>query len=162
MTCAKCRHSCDTGEGLLCRRNPPIYLADNHSVFPNVEESWICGEFKTPTKKSVAQFVPPTVEEVTEYCTERNNGIDPWLFVDWNTARGWKLRTGPIKDWKAVVRTWEARQRDKTVEDITAERVPLAASHKRFAKERPMSQQDKARAAAELANLAKKIQERAK
>lgn len=55
-------------------------------------------------------FVPPTVEEVAKYCQERNNTIDPELFVDWYSARNWYLSKGiKMKDWKAAVRTWERR-----------------------------------------------------
>ena len=49
------------------------------------------------------KFEPPTVEEVYEYCESRHNGIDAQLFVDYNTARGWR----GIKDWKALIRVWE-------------------------------------------------------
>lgn len=53
-------------------------------------------------------FVEPTLEEVEAYCAERNNGIDARHFIDYNKARGWKLKGGlQMKDWKAAVRTWE-------------------------------------------------------
>lgn len=56
------------------------------------------------------RFVPPTVEQVEEYCIKRNNGIDPEAFVDYYATRGWKLGKGvSMKDWKAAVRTWENR-----------------------------------------------------
>lgn len=58
-----------------------------------------------PAKRT--RFMPPTVEEVTDYCIERNNGIDPQAFVDYYTARGWMLNKQKMKDWKAAVRTWE-------------------------------------------------------
>lgn len=58
------------------------------------------------------RFTPPTVEEVRAYCQERNNGIDPQRFVDFYTANGWAQGHGkPIKDWRAAVRTWEARDK---------------------------------------------------
>ena len=58
------------------------------------------------------RFTPPTVEEVRAYCQERNNGIDPQRFVDYYTANGWTQGRGkPIKDWRAAVRTWEARDK---------------------------------------------------
>lgn len=54
------------------------------------------------------RFTPPTVDEVAEYCKERNNGIDPQYFVDYQTARNWVLSNGKkCKDWRATVRTWE-------------------------------------------------------
>ena len=56
------------------------------------------------------RFTPPTVDEVSAYCRERHNGIDPQHFVDYYAARGWELRPGQkVKDWQACVRTWEKR-----------------------------------------------------
>lgn len=58
--------------------------------------------------KSVrARFTPPTLAQVSEYCRERNNGVDPQRFLDYYTANGWKVGKNPMKDWKAAVRTWE-------------------------------------------------------
>lgn len=61
------------------------------------------------------RFIPPTVEQVREYCDERNNGIDPDGFINHYEASGWKRgKSGtPIKDWKACVRTWEQNQNKK-------------------------------------------------
>lgn len=53
------------------------------------------------------RFVPPTVEEVTAYCSERNNNIDAAHFVDYYTSNGWHVGKQNMKDWKAAVRTWE-------------------------------------------------------
>ena len=54
------------------------------------------------------RFTPPTVEEVAQYCKERNNGIDAEHFVDYYTARNWCLSNGKkAADWRACVRTWE-------------------------------------------------------
>lgn len=61
-------------------------------------------------KKSATRFIAPTIEEVKEYCKERNNGIDAEYFVDYYEARDWRLKGGnKLKDWKAAVRTWEKR-----------------------------------------------------
>ena len=58
-----------------------------------------------------ARFVPPSVDEVDAYCRERRSDVDPQRFVDYYTANGWTQGKGkPIKDWRAAVRTWEARQ----------------------------------------------------
>ena len=54
------------------------------------------------------RFAPPTLEEVSAYCSERKNNIDPQYFIDYYDARGWVLSNGQkVKDWKACVRTWE-------------------------------------------------------
>ena len=53
------------------------------------------------------RFSPPSVEEVREYCRERNNGVDPERFVDYYSSNGWMVGKHKMKDWKAAVRTWE-------------------------------------------------------
>ena len=60
------------------------------------------------------RFTPPSIQEVTEYCASRGNGIDPQRFVDYYQQQGWKLSNGnPMKDWRAAVRTWESRNPHK-------------------------------------------------
>ena len=52
-------------------------------------------------------FIPPTLQEVTKYCSERRNGIDPQAFLNHYQANGWVRGKTKIRDWKACVRTWE-------------------------------------------------------
>lgn len=59
------------------------------------------------------KFIPPTVEEVYQYCEDRHNGINPQLFVDFYTAKDWCIGKNKMKDWKAAVRTWENNQKEK-------------------------------------------------
>lgn len=60
-------------------------------------------------KKSVKKFIPPTVDDVRNYCIDRNNNVDPERFVDFYSAKGWMVGRNKMKDWKAAVRTWEKR-----------------------------------------------------
>lgn len=69
------------------------------------------------------RFVKPTVDEVRAYCAERGNRVDAQAFVDFYEAKGWKVGSSPMKDWKAAVRTWE--QRD------TAQRKPTRPNRQR-------------------------------
>ncbi len=73
------------------------------------------------------RFSPPDYEEVRDYCRERNNGIDPQHFIDYYTANGWIQGSGrPIQDWKAMVRTWEVRERDSPgTRSIVADDTPI-------------------------------------
>lgn len=68
-----------------------------------------------PDKKpSPKVFVPPTMEQVEEYCTERflKNGIQiPAVeFFEFYTMKGWMVGKNKMKDWKAAVRTWEQKR----------------------------------------------------
>lgn len=70
------------------------------------------------------RFVPPTVEEVRDFCLERNNGIDAEAFVDFYQSKGWYVGKNKMKDWKAAVRTWE-RSRRKQESDRKADFMDL-------------------------------------
>lgn len=58
------------------------------------------------------KFVAPTLEEVSAYMQERNNGIDPLAFWSFYETNGWVQGKSckPIKNWKACVITWERSQ----------------------------------------------------
>ena len=56
---------------------------------------------------SKKKFAPPTLEEVEAYCKERGNTVDAAQFIDFYASKGWLVGKVTMKDWKAVVRTWE-------------------------------------------------------
>ena len=58
-------------------------------------------------EKCFGRFTPPTLEQVTEYCQERKNGVNPVKWYNYYLSNGWKVGKNPMKDWKAAVRTWE-------------------------------------------------------
>jgi hypothetical protein len=58
-------------------------------------------------KVKAKRFAKPTIEDIKEYCIERNNFVDAEKFFDYYSSNGWKVGKNPMKDWKASVRTWE-------------------------------------------------------
>ena len=60
------------------------------------------------------RFYPPTLDEVKQYCEERNNNIDPMAFIDFYSSKGWMIGKNRMKDWKAAVRTWERKRKEKS------------------------------------------------
>jgi hypothetical protein len=64
----------------------------------------------TTKVKSVGAFAPPTLAQVSEYCFERRNQIDPQQWFDHYCANGWMIGKSRMKDWRAAVRTWERNQ----------------------------------------------------
>jgi len=52
-------------------------------------------------------FKKPSIEEIAEYCRERNNKVNPEQFFDHYESKGWLVGRAKMKDWKASVRTWE-------------------------------------------------------
>lgn len=71
-------------------------------------------DIESVTPKQSSRFVPPTLDEVKEYCRERGNNVDAEMFIDHYTANGWLVGgKSKMKDWKASVRTWERNDRNK-------------------------------------------------
>jgi hypothetical protein len=58
-------------------------------------------------------FNKPKIEDVKEYCLERQNNIDAEAFIDFYESKGWKVGKTKMKDWKASIRTWERRDKKK-------------------------------------------------
>ena len=75
-----------------------IFL-DNNTLFNNT--------INNTSNILSGQFVPPTIEEVKEYCKTRNNSVDAETFVNFYQSKGWLVGKAKMKDWKAAVRTWE-------------------------------------------------------
>lgn len=63
------------------------------------------------SKSASKRFTPPTLEEVSNYCIERRNDIDPERFIDFYESKGWMVGKNKMKDWKAAVRSWEKRDK---------------------------------------------------
>ena len=58
------------------------------------------------------RFKPPSLQEVQEYCNERQNDIQAYKFVNFYQSKGWKVGNQPMKDWQAAVRTWEQKNKE--------------------------------------------------
>lgn len=99
----------------------------NNSLEIEIEkEKEIEVENKRESKREKrAAFSPPSLDEVTQYCLERKNGINPQTFIDFYEAKGWMIGKEKMKDWKAAIRTWEARNKDapKTQATVAATSV---------------------------------------
>lgn len=78
------------------------------SVYPDKDS---IGKVSIGKNRDIAKpkrFSPPTLEEVTAYCRERNNNVDPKRFYDYYTESSWKDSSGKaVKNWKQKVITWE-------------------------------------------------------
>lgn len=68
---------------------------------------------KSISKGTSPTFKPPTVDEVKQYCKERNNNIDSEAFVNFYISKGWMIGKNKMKDWKAAIVTWEKKSRQQ-------------------------------------------------
>ncbi len=67
-------------------------------------------------KKEVKRFVKPSIDEIKDYCIERNNGINANAFYDFYETKDWMVGKNKMKDWKACIRTWEQREKKELKE----------------------------------------------
>ena len=77
-------------------------------------------------KQSSSSFRPPTVEEVKAYQDELQSWwFDAERFVDYYASQGWRLKSGqPMKNWKAAVRLWNSKEREKTKSNKGSDDLP--------------------------------------
>lgn len=100
--------------------NDNVNVNDNDNVllFSNENNNrvdFLCGNEiekiskvpRAPQKK----FIKPSLKEISDYCKERNNDVNPERFLNYYEANGWKVGRNSMKDWKAAIRTWEGNCR---------------------------------------------------
>lgn len=95
---------------LISIKENKAYTDSVNKMLPEVRLS------KVRLGKEESRFAPPTLLEVSEYCKERNNGVNAQKFIDFYTSKGWMVGKNKMKDWKASVRTWE-KDIPKTTEE---------------------------------------------
>ena len=69
-------------------------------------------------------FVPPSVEEVREYCLSVGSKVDAEAFVAFYESKGWYVGKNKMSSWKSAIVTWEKRNnltRTKSTEVIEVE-----------------------------------------
>ena len=76
-------------------------------------------EKRREEKDKRRKIIPPNLKMVEEYCSDRNNKVDPETFIDFYTSKNWMVGKNKMVDWQAAVRTWEKddkkRYRQNTV-----------------------------------------------
>jgi len=88
---------------------PPLPKHKHENSLPSPSPS--PSPLPKPSKKSIGEkrkrFIPPTLDEVKNYCQERKNNVDPEKWMNHYTSNGWKVGKNKMVDWQAAVRTWE-------------------------------------------------------
>ena len=68
---------------------------------------------KENTKEKTQNFKPPTSEQITDFLREQNLTINIDTFLDHYQSNGWMVGKNKMKDWKATVRNWARRDKEK-------------------------------------------------
>lgn len=65
-------------------------------------------------RKKIATFIKPTPQEVDAYIKEIGAiGFTGDSFCNFYSAKGWKIGNQGMKDWRAAVRTWWHKYKEK-------------------------------------------------
>lgn len=94
--------------------NDNVDVNVNVNVNENVDEDEKEKKKGTNVPKEKSRFVPPSVENVTEYCRENDyRYVDANYFVDFYISKNWYVGKNKMKDWKAAVRNWQRQESAK-------------------------------------------------
>jgi len=58
-------------------------------------------------------FLKPTIEEIQNYIHEKSYSVDANRFIDFYESKGWMVGKNKMADWKAAVRNWQQRDKQK-------------------------------------------------
>jgi len=64
-------------------------------------------KLEIPILQTNKNFVIPSVSEISNYCKERKNSVDPEKFFNFYQSKGWLVGKSKMKDWRACIHTWE-------------------------------------------------------
>lgn len=102
----KQRESRERRKLLQCSNVNDMSMTVNDNVNLDIDKKEDKNRLDKNTSKA-KRFTKPTINDIQQYCIERNNTVDAKRFFDWYESNGWKVGKNPMKDWKAAVRTWE-------------------------------------------------------
>lgn len=110
---------------------------DGNAILPDGKNSFPFLSCPEPVPEPIPEPVPdpspvptpgdgkPTAEEVEEYARSLGApGFIGKVFIDYYEERGWKINGEPIRDWRALVRSWLARNEKKKTSADVARKKP--------------------------------------
>ena len=123
---------------------------------PNENEN----ENDNDNKKEIykERFKKPTLEEVKEYCKQRNSSVNPNVFYEYFETGNWVDSKGnKVKNWKQKIITWEKQQPKQKInkEEIVPDWFNKDLNKKEEKKESDLTDEQKDRIKRLLANSGK-------
>ncbi|MDR2066118.1 MAG: DUF4373 domain-containing protein [Prevotellaceae bacterium] len=85
-----------------------------------VKESKVNLKEKEKKKKPPSGFIPPSVDEVKNYISEKKYSVDAEVFVAFYTSKDWFVGKSKMRDWRAALVTWQKRSKNEKHTGIDA------------------------------------------
>ena len=109
-------------QALQCNTNA-TQLQQTRNVEIDIEkEIEIEREKKEKKEAPPRRFTKPTLSESENFSHENNYIVNATKFFDYYESNGWKVGRNSMKDWKAAVRSWEAKEQERLREKEPKER----------------------------------------
>lgn len=97
-------------------QTPANYESQFHSPVTKVEGEPQSSQMinkkdnKEKKKELTRKFIPPTLQDVTDYAKSRNSSLEPKVFFEYFDVSGWAdSRGNKVKNWKQKFISWESR-----------------------------------------------------
>ncbi len=71
----------------------------------------IVEDISVPDGTKNKRFVPPTVDEIQAYVTEKSMNVDAEKFWNFYESKGWMVGKNPMKSWRAACSTWNLKDK---------------------------------------------------
>lgn len=111
---------CAKDDGGLQESCMGVYKRDEEGLQKSLQKSkdYIKNNNKDNTKVCAADTRPsggniPSLEEVCSFCREIQSTVEPSVFYHYYAASGWTANGRPIHDWRAKLRYWDQKDREK-------------------------------------------------
>ena len=95
--------------------NIPINSVNQYRECENFSEEKVDSTKKSkPKKETKKSFIPPSLDDVKRYITEKNLSVDAKAFYDYFDVGGWVDSKGnKVKNWKQKLITWSSHSKPK-------------------------------------------------
>ena len=105
-------------QGALACENVALHVTQCNATDKEEEED-IDREVERESREKAAvpdgtknkRFVPPTVEEIQVYVTEKSMNVDAEKFWNFYESKGWMVGKNPMKSWRAACSTWNLKDK---------------------------------------------------
>lgn len=86
----------------------PMTTSKEYKEINNIKEEI----YKEEKVAKAPSFKKPSIEDISLYCLERKNNVNPNQFFDFYESKNWMVGKNKMKDYKACIRTWETRNKN--------------------------------------------------
>lgn len=100
--------------------NVPKLIGDNGCV----SDSSATQTPTQPSKQKQNKFIPPTLEEVKDYISEKLLKVDGESFYSFYSAIGWRVGRNPMKSWQMALQYWARKDANQSATHQARQQSP--------------------------------------